>query len=292
MRQGQLLEGRGGLYTVAGEDGVPCVVRAKKKFRREGLSPLVGDSVLYSPGTDGAHGWLEEILPRRSVCLRPPAANISLLCVVVAPLPQPDWLLVDKLLLFAGTQDIQPLLVVNKADLGADLFEEARRAYRGAGLQVLSTSAMLRTGLEELGEAMAGSLCCFAGQSGVGKSRLLGELLGLELSQGELSERILRGKQTTRHTALLLGRGLRVLDTPGFSLLEPPGGMDPDALPGLYPEFQAYGGRCRFDPCFHDREPGCAVEAARKAGDIDAGRLERYRELLRSIKSSWRDRYA
>lgn len=292
MKQGVLIQGRGGLYTVSGDEGDRCVVRAKKKFRRERMTPLVGDRVRYTPGVGEAHGWLEEILPRRSLCLRPPAANITLLCVVVAPLPEPDWLLVDKLLLSARVQAIRPVLVLNKSDLGSGLFAQAREAYRGADIRILQTSALLGEGLEALRETMAGSLCCFAGQSGVGKSRLLSAVLGIELLEGELSVRSRRGKQTTRHTALLEGRGLRVLDTPGFSLLETPSDLDPRELPGLYPEFDAYRGACRFDPCFHDREPGCAVEAARKSGDIDAGRLFRYRELLLAVRTSWEERYA
>lgn len=291
MRTGVLCEGRGGLYTVLEDGGGSFVVRAPKKFRREGISPLVGDRVRFSPGAGETHGWMEEILPRVSVFVRPPVANVTLLCVVVAPEPPPDWLLVDKLLLAAGMQGISAVLAVNKEDLCPSLPGDARHAYRGAGVFVQGVSAARGTGLEALGERMRGSLCCMAGQSGAGKSSLLGALLGKRLDTGELSARLGRGRQTTRHTALLEGRGLRALDTPGFSLLVAPRALDPRELWRYYPEFEALRGRCRFDPCYHMREPDCAVEAAREAGALDGGRLLRYRELMAELESNWEERY-
>jgi len=138
---------------------------------------------------------------------------------------------------------------------------------------------------------MAGELCCLTGQSGVGKSTLLNALLGLSLETGEISQRILRGKNTTRHAELLMKDGLRVLDTAGFSLLELDAAMEPVALREYYPEFREHEGQCRFIPCYHDREPGCAVREACENGSIDLERLERYRALLTEVRKRWRERY-
>ena len=138
---------------------------------------------------------------------------------------------------------------------------------------------------------MAGRLCCLTGQSGVGKSTLLNALLVLSLETGEISRKIQRGKNTTRHAELLMKDGLRVLDTAGFSLLELDGGMEPVTLKEYYPEFAEYEGKCRFEPCYHDREPGCAVTAACGEGAIHPERLARYRALLAEVRQAWRERY-
>ena len=289
MTEGQIIEGRGGLYTVSdGRD--TYVLRAKKKFRRQRMTPLVGDRVLFTPGTGEEHGWLEEILPRQSECLRPPVANITLLALVVAEAPAPDWLLIDKLLLGARMQGMQALLIVNKCDLGQTSAETARGDYAGADLPVYPVSAAQGEGLEALRERLRGETVCFAGQSGVGKSTLLNHLLGLELQTGEIS-RIERGKHTTRHASLITCGDIRVMDTPGFSLLEFEQVMDPVELMEYYPEFAPYAGQCRFQPCYHGSEPGCAVTQAVAAGEICPARVERYRELLEKTRQLWRERY-
>ena len=291
MRQGTLIRGYGGFYTVRDAEGQEFTLRCKKKFRRLGLSPLVGDEVLFTPGEGEEHGWLEEILPRSSQCLRPPVANVSLLLIVVAPVPEPDLLLVDRMMVRARAQGMDMLLVVNKCDLDAGLAQELQAQYAGAQVPVFAVSAESGQGLGALRERMGGRLCCLTGQSGVGKSTLLNALLGLSLETGEISRKIQRGKNTTRHAELLMKDGLRVLDTAGFSLLELDGGMEPVTLKEYYPEFAACEGKCRFEPCYHDREPGCAVTAACGEGAIHPQRLARYRALLAEVRQAWRERY-
>ena len=291
MRQGTLVRGFGGFYTVRDAEGQEFTLRCKKKFRRLGLSPLVGDEVLFTPGEGEEHGWLEEILPRSSQCLRPPVANVSLLLIVVAPVPEPDLLLVDRMMVRARAQGMDMLLVVNKCDLDEGLAQELSAQYAGAQVPVYAVSAENGQGLATLRERMGGRLCCLTGQSGVGKSTLLNALLGLSLETGEISRKIQRGKNTTRHAELLMKDGLRVLDTAGFSLLELDGGMEPVTLKEYYPEFAAYEGKCRFEPCYHDREPGCAVTAACGEGAIHPQRLARYRALLAEVRQAWRERY-
>ena len=291
MIKGEIKEGRGGFYTVRDETGQEHILRAKKKFRRDGISPLPGDRVMLSPGSGEEHGWLEEILPRASLCLRPPVANITLMVIVIAPEPVPDYLLVDKLLVYADMQGIRPLIAVNKSDIGMETYEKARDIYKSSGAPVIALSASSGQGLDELCSRMRGELTGFAGQSGVGKSALLSMVTGKALISGAISDRIKRGKQTTRHTTLLYHDGMRVMDTPGFSLLELPRGMEPEQLSGYYPDFRPYEADCRFNPCLHLTEPGCAVKKACEAGDINASRLLRYGELMETVKKTWRERY-
>ena len=292
MKRGVLVRGFGGFYVAVDENGTEHILRCKKKFRRMHISPLVGDELLFTPGEGEEHGWVEEILPRRSECIRPPVANVSLLVVVICPSPEPDLLLVDRLLVRARLQGMKTAIVVNKCDLDDTLVEEIRRQYVGADCPVLAASAKEAHGLDELRALMQGeSCCCLTGQSGVGKSTLLNALLGLELETGEISEKIQRGKNTTRHAQMLIHDGIRVLDTAGFSLLELDAKMEPDKLRECYPEFAGHEGCCRFTPCMHDREPGCSVTAAVAAGEIDPGRVERYRLLLADVRETWKQRY-
>ena len=292
MKQGVLVRGFGGFYVAAEDDGTEHILRCKKKFRRMHISPLVGDQVLFTPGEGEEHGWLEEILPRSSECLRPPVANVSLLIVVICPSPEPDLLLVDRLLIRARLQGMRTAIVVNKSDLDPTLADRIREEYAGAQCPVVSASAKQACGLDEVRGLMEGeSICCLTGQSGVGKSTLLNALLGLELETGEISEKIQRGKNTTRHAQLLISGDIRVLDTAGFSLLELDAKQEPEKLRETYPEFLPHEGSCRFSPCLHDREPGCAVTAAMQAGQIAPGRVERYRQLLADVRETWKQRY-
>ena len=291
LQHGTLTQILGGFYTVETSNGERYTLRCKKKFRHARLTPLVGDEILFTPGEGEELGWLEDILPRRSECLRPPVANVECLVLVVAPVPEPDLLLIDRLLARARAQAISAILVINKSDLDPDLATALREEYRLAEVPVLAVSAHTGDGLEELRGAMRGRLCCLAGQSGVGKSSLLRVLTGLDLEVGSLSEKISRGRNTTRKAELLTAAGLRVFDTAGFSLLEPEKDTDPATLKERYPEFLPYEGQCRFDSCCHDREPGCAVTRAAAEGLLPPERLSRYRTLLSELRETWRNRY-
>lgn len=292
LRRGLLIRGIGSFYTVLGEDGQDYTVRCKKKFRREKMTPLVGDQVLYSPGTGEEHGWLEEILPRKTVCLRPPVANVELLIIVIAPVPEPDMLLVDRQISRAVAQKMDVMIAVNKTDLDPALAGRIRAEYAAAGIPVTAVCALSGEGTEEIKAAMRTErICCLTGQSGAGKSTLLNTLLGLELETGDISRKISRGKNTTRHTELLIRGGMRVMDTAGFNLLEPEARLEPETLKDRYPEFREYEGKCRFRECLHDREPGCAVSQAAEEGRISPERLNRYRQLLTETREVWRERY-
>ena len=167
-----------------------------------------------------------------------------------------------------------------------------QREYEQTGIRVIAASAKEGTGLEEIRKELGdGALCCFTGQSGAGKSTLLNKLLGLKLETGDISRKISRGKNTTRHTELIEKNGIRVMDTAGFNLLEAENAMEPEKLKERYPEFTPYEGKCRFRECLHDSEPGCAVTEAANLGMISRERLERYRALLTETREVWRERY-
>ena len=291
LPEGLIVKGVGGLYYAQGVDGAQHVLRAKGKFRRQHISPMVGDRIRYSAGSGEEHGWVEEILPRKNVLTRPPVANVNTLIVVIAPQPAPDLLLMDTLLVIAREQKIPTAIVVNKCDLHSDLGGEIRRAYARLGAPVLEVSAKTGQGLDALKDVMSMGICCFAGQSGVGKSTLLCSVTGLTLQTGEISRRIARGKHTTRHAELMTSGVYSVLDTPGFSLLELWGNLEPIRLKTFYPEFEEYEGQCRFSPCYHLSEPGCAVLDAAERGDVPPERVARYHVLLQKTQKAWRERY-
>ena len=289
--EGVIVKGVGGLYYARGEDGGTHVLRARGIFRRRHITPMVGDRVRFTPGQGEEHGWVEEILPRESQLVRPPVANVRYLVIVLAPAPAPDYLLIDTLIAMALRQGIRPTLVVNKCDLDGGTYEAVRSDYAGLGAPLLAVSALSGQGMDGLRSLLASGVCCLAGQSGVGKSTLLCAATGLRLQTGEISQKIHRGRHTTRHVELLFSGEYRVLDTPGFSLLELWDGLEPIRLKEYYPEFAPYEGQCRFSPCYHLSEPGCAVLKAARAGEISQARLERYHLLLKKAQEAWRNRY-
>lgn len=285
------MRGVGGLYTVHAEDGQEYVLRAKGRFRREGVTPLVGDRILLTPGQGEEHGWIEKILPRQTQSLRPPVANLTLQILVIAPEPAPDLLLLDRMLVYAGQSGFSAVVCANKCDLDTSLAPRLSQAYASSGFEVFPTSARTGFGLEALRERMTGEVSCMAGQSAVGKSTLLNALMGLDLKTGGLSVKIRRGKHTTRHAELLEANGLTVLDTAGFSLLSLDSTIEPEQLQDWYPEYADLSPACRFQPCLHDTEPDCAVRAAVAEGRLDAERHSRYRQLLAEVRETWKTRY-
>ena len=290
--QGTILRGIGGFYTVMDESGALHTLRAQRKLRRERTKPKVGDRVEMLPGAEGEDGWIQAILPRRNELTRPPVANIDRIVIVAsAAAPAADLPLVDIMLLAARRRGIEPLLAVSKCELNPDGAREIASQYRGAGIRVLAVSARTGENVEALRESLRGSVHALAGQSGAGKSTLINALYALSLETGGLSEKIERGKNTTRRSELIpLPSGGMVLDTPGFSLLDAEL-FDPVELQDSYPEFEPYAGQCYFKPCYHATEPKCRVLEAVAAGEIDAQRHGRYVELLNEMKIKWRERY-
>ncbi|MCQ2438058.1 MAG: ribosome small subunit-dependent GTPase A, partial [Clostridia bacterium] len=220
--QGVLVRGIGGFYYAVDETGAEYTLRAQAKFRRQHLKPKIGDMVNFEPGNGEEEGWITEILPRKNELVRPPVANIDVICVVAASaVPAADRMLVDRLLINARRAGIRPMLIVTKADLDKANAEAIAAEYTGAEVEPHIVSVETGEGVDELREALKGLTHAFAGQSGAGKSSLINALYGLSMETGDLSRKIDRGKNTTRRCELVtVPGGGRVLDTPGFSLLE------------------------------------------------------------------------
>lgn len=289
----------GGFYYVAVDEGVWCC-RARGLFRKAAIKPLVGDSVLVQPDPlEPEKGYIVDVLPRTSELLRPSVANVNQAVIVFAlTKPKPNFNLLDKLLVFCEVSGVSPLICLNKMDLDhdGDLLGQVMAIYKHSGYRMISSSTKVAGGAESLREALRDRITVFAGPSGVGKSSLVNAVIpGLGLVIGEVSEKIERGKHTTRHTELIgLPEGGYVLDTPGFTSLELSEieDFEPRDLKDLMPEFEQYQEQCRFDDCQHINEPGCEVIAAVAAGEIHTSRYESYLLMFQQLsgnrrKKSW-----
>ena len=292
--EGWLIRGQGGVYTAQDAAGAQYILRAKNRFRRQRISPLVGDRIRFTPGTiSDEHGWIDEILPRTSVFVRPAVANVTLMAIVVAPQPEPDLLMVDRLLVQCRRQGLRTVIIVNKTDLDPELANGLSAEYANADVQVFGVNALSGEGLPALEAGLEGETICLSGQSGVGKSTLTNSLLDVSAQTGEISRRILRGKNTTRHAELFRSDRFHLMDTPGFSLITlSDDRMEPLLLQEEYPEFADLRHDCRFTPCWHQGEPGCRVREAVTAGQVDPRRYARYVILLKELDEAWRNRYA
>jgi ribosome small subunit-dependent GTPase A len=260
--------------------------RARGKFRREGMSPLVGDWVQVRDLGVG-EGFVEAVEPRRNVFSRPAAANVDQLVILAsAAIPVTEPYLIDRISAIAALKGCQVLLCLNKCDLNTA--DELYDIYSHSALPVLRISAETGEGLETLRAAIAGKLNAFTGNSGVGKSSVLNRLLPeLHLPVGEVSKALGRGRHTTRHVELFaLGGGTYVIDTPGFSSFDTVE-MDLELkahLPETFPEFAPYVDQCRFTGCTHTKEKGCRVLQAVQDGDIPASRHRSYLRLYDELK--------
>lgn len=283
---GTILKSLSGFYYVlTGEQGtVTC--RARGKFRHLHITPLVGDRVEITLLPDGT-GMVDAILPRRNAFSRPAVANIDQLVIVASGAPPvTDPFLIDRAAALAESRGCEPVVVFNKCDL--DGAEELFDLYRSAGFTTLHTSAAAGTGIEDLRTVLDGKVSAFTGNTGVGKSSLLNALQpGLALAVGEVSDKLGRGRHTTRHVELLrLDSGGIIADTPGFSSLESdPAELGPkEDLAAAFREFRPYLEDCRFIGCAHVKEKGCAVRAAVKAGEIAKSRHQSYVRLYEQAK--------
>lgn len=283
MAEGIILKGVGGFYTVLGPEGETYTCRPRGRFRKARTTPLPGDRVVFAlPQAVQSEAWIDEILPRKNLLTRPAVANIdTLMIVLAASAPKPDLLLVDKLLIQCEAIGVRPVLLINKCDeADGGMYDVVRRDYANTGYPILNVSALSGEGMDALQSELSGRICCFAGQSAVGKSSLLNRLKPeLALPTGEMSVKTERGRHTTRHAELWPAFGGAIVDTPGFSLLDLTE-LTPETLRELYPEMRPYNGRCRFALCLHRREPDCAVQEACGRGEIPAERYARYLLLL------------
>lgn len=280
--RGRIIKGVGGSYQVCAEDGVVYNCAAKGIFRHLGQKPLIGDEVEITALTDVTkenQANIVKLLERRNELIRPAVANVDQAVLIMAlKNPEPNLQLLDRFLLLLQPQDVPVIICFNKADLVPEaVIDEYRRIYEGCGCQIETISVEAEQGLERMREILSGKTTVLAGPSGVGKSSFLNAVSRKEICKtGELSERIGRGKHTTRHTELLcLWEDTFVCDTPGFSSIEL-SMISAEMLAQYYPEFADWEGDCRFLGCAHYKEPDCGVKAAVLRGDIPKRRYDNY----------------
>ena len=276
---GRILRSLSGFYDVQTAEGM-ITCRGRGSLRKAHLTPLTGDMVEIT--VEKGKGMVEKILPRRNCFVRPAVANVDALVVFAANVnPVTEPFLIDRVAAIAGDQEVDVILCVNKCDL--DPAEDLIRIYQNAGFTVISASAETGQGVEELRKLLQGKLTAFTGNTGVGKSSILNRLCPeLQLATGEVSEKLGRGRHTTRHVELYrLDEETYVADTPGFSSFDTDQ-MDvilKENLQYSFPDFAPYMGGCQFHDCSHRQEPGCAVRQALEEGKIEKIRYDSYLKL-------------
>ena len=300
--EGTIIKGVGGLYTVlcdgASDDFNERLIdcRARGVFRHESITPMPGDKVKLLKDSQETDYIIDTIEERRSSLVRPAMANLTHLFIVIpAAKPKPDLLTADKLISAAEGKDIEPVIIITKADIDADESERLKSIYETGGFTVFCLSAVTGEGTEALSEYISanseGMIAAFAGASGAGKSTLMSRIFpDLKLKTGEVSRKTQRGKHTTRHAELYPFKTKEgvclIADTPGFSMLDYTRFyfFDASELPYTFREFKEYLGECKYTKCTHIKEEGCAVLAAIKAGEIAKIRHENYLLILEEIK--------
>ncbi len=260
--------------------------RARGLFRKKMVKPLPGDIAEIEELSDGS-GSVIEILPRKNSFIRPPIANIDCMVIVVAAdNPKPNLKFVDTMLVISELNHVEPVICINKSDLTEE-YEEIERLYRKIGYKVFVTSAEKKTGIADLKAEICGKMTAFTGYSGVGKSSLLNEIFdGLNLTTGDVSKKLNRGRHTTRHIELFkLENGAYIADTPGFSMLEIYG-VDESELGNYFIEFSEYKDECKFSGCAHLAGKQCAVINAVEENKIARSRYENYLDFYNTLKNN------
>lgn len=280
---GYILKGIGGFYYVRTPDGV-VECKPRGLFRKQKITPVAGDEVTLEMENGAA--VIAAIAPRKNVFVRPPVANLDVLFLVASTTqPTPSTLVLDKLSAIAVDKGVQPVIVCTKGDLSETAF--LQQAYAHSTLPVICVDYATGAGLEELKTWISGRLCAFCGNSGVGKSTLLNALVP-ELAQqtGEISQKLGRGRHTTREVTIFEAFRGRIADTPGFASLEAgrAGFIPKENLEQVFPEFGPYLGKCQFTGCSHRSEKGCAVRAAVEAGELSPSRYASYCAMYDEVK--------
>lgn len=285
---GKIIKGIAGFYYVHVEGKGIYECRAKGIFRNEKIKPLVGDNVeMEVLDEKDMEGNILEILPRRSLLIRPAVANVDQALIIFAIVkPDPNFNLLDRFLIRMERQNLPTIICFNKQDIASEEEKGSlRQSYESCGYQVLFVSALENDGLEQVRELLEGKTTTVAGPSGVGKSSLINCLSPTaHMETGEISRKIGRGRHTTRHSEIIaLGKGTYIVDTPGFTSLDI-SEITKEQLGQYYPEFARYEPYCRFSGCAHLNEPSCGVKDAVADGKISRVRYENYKVLYQELK--------
>ena len=290
MAKGIIFKGIGGFYYVMC-DSVLYECKARGKFKNDKIVPMVGDYVTISIYDEVKKlGVIEEIHERKNALIRPAVANVDQAIVVFSiKNPMPNITLLDKMIVLAEHSGLEVIVCFNKSDLDANFdFDMYRKIYSGAGYQVVSTCALSKEGVDDLLALLKGKINVFSGPSGVGKSSLLNAIENYSVEVGALSEKIKRGKHTTRHSELFeLTNGGIIVHTPGFTSLSV-AEIEEDHLHEYFPDLKRYAEACRFDNCLHQNEPGCAVKAAVESMELPKIRYEAYLYIYKEIEEQRR----
>lgn len=290
MEKGIIIKGIGGFYYVLynNNDIVEC--KARGIFRKDKITPMVGDNVKFKIFKN-SHGIIEEILPRRNQLERPPVSNVDQGIIVFSTTnPNPNFQLLDRFLVLGEKQNLKLIICINKVDLinsGTINNKIVTERYEKTGYPIIFTSIKEYIGIKELKKHLSNHISVFAGPSGVGKSSLLNEIdMEYNLATNVVSEKINRGKHTTRHVELLpYGDNGYVVDTPGFSSLSIED-IKKDELMYFFPEYREFLGKCKFSSCIHIHEPNCAIIEALHKGNINKERYDSYSYFLEEIEKS------
>lgn len=287
--QGKIIRGIAGFYYVHVPEIGTLECKAKGIFRKNKLKPLVGDWVKVSIiDEENKKGNIEEVLERKNELIRPAVANIDQALVIFAiKKPEPNLNLLDRFLIMMQQKEIPCILVFNKSDLATEEEKQAlSKVYENSGCKILFVSAKQNQGIDEVREILEHRTSTVAGPSGVGKSSLINMLQSnVNMETGSISEKIERGKHTTRHTEFIpIGEDTFIMDTPGFSSLAV-FDMEKEELEQFYPEFDEYRESCRFNGCSHTHEPGCSVKEAIEEGKISRERYENYQLIYEELKN-------
>lgn len=282
---GTIQKALSGFYYVDTGAELPVACRGRGKLRHQKITPLVGDQVEITITPDGT-GMVDRILPRKNEFRRPMVANVEQMVIIASgAIPVTDPFLIDRMITIAEAKGCQPIICFNKCDL--DRADALAQVYRKAGFQTLQVSAETGEGIEELGKLLSGKVSAFTGNSGVGKSSILNALdPNFSLQVGEVSEKLGRGRHTTRYVELFRLRGGLVADTPGFSSfdVEQMEFISKEDLGSTFREFAPFLEQCRFIGCAHGKEKGCAVRDAVETGVIAQSRYQSYLRLYEQAK--------
>jgi ribosome biogenesis GTPase len=290
MERGRIIKGISSFYYVKIENGKIIECRARGKFRKNNITPVVGDRVLVDL-IDEEHGTIEEIEPRKSMLIRPVVANVDQ-TIVIFSLKNPDisFTLLDKLLISIEHNNLDAIICLNKSDLDVEgIFDKVKSIYENIGYRVIKTNGKTGEGIEDLKEALKGRISVFAGPSGVGKSTISNRLQDkVKMETGDVSKKISRGKHTTRHAELIeVEKDTYIVDTPGFSSLDL-SFIKPEELQHVFKEFQEYIGGCKFTSCLHFKENSCIIKDKVEEGIIPVERYNAYVDILQELQQNRR----